>query len=213
MPVMRFRIEGLKDQCKTGVEMTYLLQLYNNLYFKAASEIFKDRKRRILPYFCTPFLIRMIQRIQSLYLLLAACCSGILLGAPLYHTVSDGASYSVYLGGLVQETPTEQVLVSQPAMVAVGALLALFPIIILFLYKRRSLQMRLSASAMLAYTAMLMLLVGSVNKSLESVKGDHLANSYGWGLILPLIGVIFLFLANRAIRKDENLVRSADRLR
>ena len=58
--------------------------------------------------FLQPFLFRMIQRIQSLYLLLAAACMGTLLAAPLYKTVSDGASFAVYLGGLVQETPEEK---------------------------------------------------------------------------------------------------------
>ncbi len=163
--------------------------------------------------FLQPFKEKMIQRIQSLYLFLAACCSGILLAAPLYHTIANGASFTFYLGGLMQESPEEKVLVSQPSLVAVGFLLTLFPLIILFLYKRRSLQLRLSASAMLAYTAMLLLLVGSINKTLDAIPGEHLAGTYGWGLMLPLIGVIFIFLANRAIRKDEALVRSADRLR
>lgn len=138
---------------------------------------------------------------------------GTLLAAPLYKTVSDGASFAVYLGGLVQETPEEKVLSSQPALLAVGLLLALFPIIILALFKKRPLQMRLCASAMLAYTAMLLLLVSGINTSLQVIPGEHLAGTYGWGLLLPLIGVILLFLASRAIRKDEALVRSADRLR
>jgi len=33
------------------------------------------------------------------------------------------------------------------------------------------------------------------------------------GLGLPLLGILCQFLARRAIRKDENLVRSMDRLR
>jgi hypothetical protein len=163
--------------------------------------------------FLQPFIFRMIQRIQSLYLVLAAACMGTLLAAPLYKTVSVNASFGIYLGGLLQESPEEKILTSQPSLLAVGLLLALFPVIILFLFKKRPLQMRLCASAMLAYTAMLLLLVSSINKSLEAIPSEHLAGSYGWGLILPLVGVILLFMASRAIRKDEAIVRSADRLR
>ncbi len=155
----------------------------------------------------------MIQRIQSIYLLLAALCSGLLLAAPLYNIETATATYQLFLGGLVQTNPKDTILTSQPAILAVGFLLTLFPIIILFLYKKRPMQMRLAASAMMANTAMLLLLVGVVNKSLEHITELHVKESYGVGLILPALSIVFLFLANKAIRKDDKLIRSADRLR
>ena len=155
----------------------------------------------------------MIQRIQSIYLLLAALCSGLLLAAPLYNIETATATYQLFLGGLVQTNPKDTILTSQPAILAVGFLLTLFPIIILFLYKKRPMQMRLAASAMMANTAMLLLLVGIVNKSLEHITELHVKETYGVGLILPALSIVFLFLANKAIRKDDKLIRSADRLR
>ncbi len=155
----------------------------------------------------------MIQRIQSIYLLLAALCSGLLLAAPLYNIETATATYQLFLGGLVQTNPKDTILTSQPAILAVGFLLTLFPIIILFLYKKRPMQMRLAASAMMANTAMLLLLVGVVNKSLEHITELHVKETYGVGLILPALSIVFLFLANKAIRKDDKLIRSADRLR
>ena len=155
----------------------------------------------------------MIQRIQSIYLLLAALCSGLLLAAPLYNIETSSANYQLFLGGLVQTNPKETILTSQPAILAVGILLTLFPIIILFLFKKRQVQMRLAASAMMANTAMLMLLAGIANKSLEQITGDHLNEAFGVGLLLPALSIVFLFLANKAIRKDDKLIRSADRLR
>jgi hypothetical protein len=155
----------------------------------------------------------MIQRIQSIYLLLAALCSGLLLAAPLYNIETATATYQLFLGGLVQTNPKEIILASQPAMLAVGILLTLFPLVILFLYKKRQIQMRLSASAMMANTAMLLLLVGIANKSLVHITELHIKETYGVGLILPLLSIVCLFLANKAIRKDDKLIRSADRLR
>ena len=155
----------------------------------------------------------MIQRIQSIYLLFAALCSGLLLAAPLYNIETATATYQLFLGGLVQTNPKETILTSQPAILAVGILLTLFPLIIFFLYKKRQVQMRLSASAMMANTAMLLLLAGIVNKSLEHITELHVKESYGVGLILPALSIVFLFLANKAIRKDDKLIRSADRLR
>ncbi len=155
----------------------------------------------------------MIQRIQSIYLLLAALCSGLLLAAPLYNIETATATYQLFLGGMVQTNPKDTILTSQPAILAVGILLTLFPIIILFLYKKRQVQMRLAVSAMMANTAMLLLLVGIVNKSIEHITELHVKETYGFGLILPALSIVFLFLANKAIRKDDNLIRSADRLR
>ena len=155
----------------------------------------------------------MIQRIQSIYLLIAALCSGLLLAAPLYNIETATATYQLFLGGMVQTNPKDTILTSQPAILAVGILLSLFPIIILFLYKKRQVQMRLAVSAMMANTAMLLLLVGIVNKSIEHITELHVKETYGFGLILPALSIVFLFLANKAIRKDDNLIRSADRLR
>ena len=155
----------------------------------------------------------MIQRIQSIYLLLAALCSGLLLAAPLYNIETASATYQLFLGGLIQTIPKEIILTSQPALQAVGLLITLFPLIILFLYKKRQVQMRLAASAMMANTAMLMLLVSIANKSIELITEPHISETYGLGLILPVLSIVCLFLANKAIRKDEKLIRSADRLR
>lgn len=37
--------------------------------------------------------------------------------------------------------------------------------------------------------------------------------SYGAGIFFPVISLIFILMAIKAIRRDENLVRSADRIR
>ncbi len=42
---------------------------------------------------------------------------------------------------------------------------------------------------------------------------EHYEVSYGPGIFFPIISLLFILLANRAIRKDENLVRAADRIR
>jgi hypothetical protein len=144
---------------------------------------------------------------------LASISSGILLGAPLNYTETASAKYTLYIGGLVQTHPEESTLSNNPVLFSVGLLLTLFPLIILFLYKKRQIQMRLAASAMMANTAMLMLMAGFANKSQEQITGRHLIEAPGGGFLLPALSIIFLFLASKAIRKDDKLIRSADRLR
>lgn len=51
-----------------------------------------------------------------------------------------------------------------------------------------------------------------VYKSL-TLSGETLVSEKGIGVVLPIISIVFLVLANKAIKKDEDLVKSADRLR
>ena len=46
-----------------------------------------------------------------------------------------------------------------------------------------------------------------------TLSGEALVSEKGIGIFLPLISIVFLVLANKAIKKDEDLVKSADRLR
>jgi len=46
-----------------------------------------------------------------------------------------------------------------------------------------------------------------------SISGGMDISEKGIGMILPIISIVFLVLANKAIMRDENLVKSVDRLR
>lgn len=49
----------------------------------------------------------------------------------------------------------------------------------------------------------------SLNLSGETVK----VSEKGIGMFLPIVAIVFLVLANKSIKKDEDLVKSVDRLR
>ncbi|MGV3695997.1 DUF4293 family protein [Flavobacterium sp.] len=46
-----------------------------------------------------------------------------------------------------------------------------------------------------------------------NTSGETAISEKGVGMFLPIISIVFLVLANRAIKKDEDLVKSVDRLR
>jgi glucan phosphoethanolaminetransferase (alkaline phosphatase superfamily) len=134
--------------------------------------------------------------------------------APLYSAEYQDIKYDVFIGGLLKRTNgTEEVIASNPALFAVLILLILMPLIAIFLFKKRKLQLRIGSSAMLSYTIFVFVLAASVNESMKLAPETGSQGNYNWGLALPFVGVILLFLANRAIKKDEALIRSADRLR
>lgn len=46
-----------------------------------------------------------------------------------------------------------------------------------------------------------------------NASGETAISEKGVGMFLPIISIVFLVLANKAIKKDEDLVKSVDRLR
>lgn len=46
-----------------------------------------------------------------------------------------------------------------------------------------------------------------------SMPGEGLTSEKGIGAFVPIVSIVLLALANRAIKKDEDLVKSVDRIR
>ncbi|WP_047246089.1 DUF4293 domain-containing protein [Maribacter thermophilus] len=136
----------------------------------------------------------MIQRIQTVYLVLVALISGIL---PFFVNLwSDARGEEIYA--------KNEVLVSIIFYV-IGAL-ALWTV---FLYKKRKNQFVINR---LNIILNLFLLGLFVYRSLN-LSGETSVSEKGIGMLIPVFSIVFLTLANRAIKKDEDLVKSVDRLR
>ncbi|MEC4005938.1 DUF4293 domain-containing protein [Flavobacterium sp. SUN052] len=52
-----------------------------------------------------------------------------------------------------------------------------------------------------------------VYRSLNLSGETPVVSEKGIGMFLPIVSIVFLVLANKAIKKDEDLVKSVDRLR
>ncbi|MFM7218182.1 MAG: DUF4293 domain-containing protein [Bacteroidota bacterium] len=149
----------------------------------------------------------MLQRIQSLYLLFVLALSVSLLFLPAYQygissgTTTDQESLDTMKSYLV----TDNVLLS-----LLNGAVALLALVAIFLFKNRRLQIRLTGLSMLLVSilvGLLFFLADNLGTTFEQRV------NYRYGAYLPIIQLVFLFLAQRNIRKDEELVRSADRLR
>lgn len=158
----------------------------------------------------------MIQRIQTVYLSLAFIAIGLLFAFPLAQFFSETGTYIFSITGLKNMVPGEpnafnSMIFLPLIVVSIGiALLALFTI---FQYKKRLLQIKLTNFGVFGSIALIMsiffLYIPMIEKKINIVP-DYL-NSIG--IYLPLIALVFTVMANRAIKRDEKLVRSADRLR
>ncbi len=136
----------------------------------------------------------MIQRIQTIYLIIVALLAGIL---PFFVNLwSDAKGEEVYA--------SNEVLVS--ILFYVSGALALWSI---FLFRNRKNQFVMNRLNMILN---LFLLGFFVYRSLN-LSGETTVSEKGIGMLIPVFSIVFLALANRAIKKDEDLVKSVDRLR
>ena len=142
----------------------------------------------------------MIQRIQSIYLLLVIFLS---LGAPFFFKLWVEADNEVFAFDLFAYESILYKLV--PISFIISALLALITI---FRYNDRQQQFVLGRIIILINLFLLGILIYlSLN-----IPGEIFSKK-GIGMFIPSIVILFAVLANKAIRKDENLVKSVDRLR
>jgi hypothetical protein len=90
-------------------------------------------------------------------------------------------------------------------------LLGVLAIVCIFLFKQRRLQFRLSVLGIIL--SIVFLFVEYLKVEEFKTTNKILAGSYQPGALLPVVMIIFFFLAAKGIYKDEKLVKSLDRLR
>ncbi len=136
----------------------------------------------------------MLQRIQTLYLLFAALVSAGLIFVLHLWVTQDG-----------------MLVFAKDSMLILGVFLvsALLSLVSLFMFKNRKSQFMLGR---LNIIVNFILLGFFVYQSLN-LSGETAVSEKGIGMFIPIISIVLLALANKAIKKDEELVKSVDRLR
>lgn len=155
----------------------------------------------------------MIQRIQTLYLLAVAALTGVLLFVPLADFADGGSEYRLFAFGL--RDAAGETVVPTLYMGIVIALAAALALLIVVLYKRRMVQLRLCvAEAVLLVGAQIFAVIHYLlaARMVESFSAFH-TQSFRFAIALPVAALILDLLAARAIFRDEMLVRSLDRIR
>ena len=129
----------------------------------------------------------MLQRIQTIYMLIALLIHVVL--AIYFHSINDSNNLTF---------SKDSVFYLMYLILAVDVLISIF------LFKKRTLQLTFNRWMIYAHV----FLGGSL---FYLFYQEHV--SQYWILCLPVFAIVFLLLANRAIQKDEELVRSVDRIR
>ena len=141
----------------------------------------------------------MIQRIQTIWLLLITICAFATYSLPIYiGHLQNGTSKNFLI-------PDNFLLF--PLIFGLGAL----ALVCIFLFKNRKLQFRLCIIGILISIATIIL---EYTKAADFKQVNNFqSGSYQLGALIPFLIVILFILAARGIYKDEKLVKSLDRLR
>lgn len=136
----------------------------------------------------------MIQRIQSVYILISIIFMIIMfLWFPI---ILDGEGTAI-----VQR--------DEPLVLGLLAGTILLSFVSIFSFKNRKRQMGLNRFNILLHV----ILLGVFAYQLLMLSGEITISKKGIGVFIPVVSIVFLVLANKAIKRDENLVKSVDRLR
>jgi hypothetical protein len=157
----------------------------------------------------------MIQRIQSVFLLLLALCMLSTLALPLWHKV-DGlthqeltlTAFNFNALGLPEPKGVGPIFLIASFAIA-SAVTAIREI---FLFRNRFGQLKLGMLNLLFIVATFGAAFYFSSKG-EAILNPKLEGQFQPAFYLPTLALMLNLLANRFIRRDEQLVRSADRLR
>jgi hypothetical protein len=136
----------------------------------------------------------MIQRIQSIWLLLASACAFATLKLPTYSGTQPDGRPSYELMGM------ENFILILPT-IAIGVI----ALINIFLYKNRTLQFRLCILAIVLELLLMFLYYREI--------ATYLDGTISLTALLHVGVLIFLILAARGIRYDDNIIKESSRLR
>lgn len=150
----------------------------------------------------------MIQRKQSIWLLLASL--SILLTIILPYGIQTTASL-----GSEQMITSDLLLSSNKLYMALVIITSLYLLFLIFLYKNRKQQMKLTLIGMLLALSLLglQLYESYFHEVNQKLVIGLLGSKLYLGILVPIITVFFVILAYTGIRADEKLVRDSDRLR
>ncbi|MGN6646581.1 MAG: DUF4293 domain-containing protein [Cytophaga sp.] len=155
----------------------------------------------------------MIQRIQSILLLISAVVLSICLFTPAWQATSEGTAYHLNSFAV---TITHGDISSDKNVAFIAGLIGLsiaLTFFIIFKYKNRMLQMRLN----MMNTILICLIEGLYFWYIRKIKlfigAAEIHETFGLAFYLPLAALVLCIIAGRRIQKDEELVKSVDRIR
>lgn len=151
----------------------------------------------------------MIQRKQSLFLLFAGVLIFLMYKIPVATFAVGDAIYQLFACHILNPETGASVISVVP-MAVLPVLSAVLSLIAVFKFKNRKLQMQIGKINLLVLFT-LIVVEGIYFLRLQTIL--ETTGKPGFSAIIPLLAIVLVFMANKAIKKDDDLIKSADRIR
>lgn len=140
----------------------------------------------------------MLQRIQTIYLTASLICTGLLFYFPFWSSEETTGLVTFGAGSHIM-------------LFLLASLLGIIQLISIFLYRNRKLQLTFCwIGLLMAMSNISIVLILYIQ---ENQGFTNFSSGIQIGAILPILIILMKYLAIRNIRKDEDLIRSMNRLR
>lgn len=157
----------------------------------------------------------MLQRIQTIFLTLVVILGVLASFMPVLSFTNAESTYLMNLYKTVSVSESADMLSKNMGVGVLQGVVQLLALVIIFLFKNRSLQMKLAKLNIL----LIALEIAAIVMYIDTVKtamgeaANNIEIGVKFGAIIPVLSLILTYLAIHFIKKDDKLVRSADRLR
>ncbi len=149
----------------------------------------------------------MIQRIQTIFLLISGILLAILLFAPLaVLQIDDATFYEIYTKGYVMESNIQY----SYSLLIFNAITILLTLMIIFMYKNRIAQMRFCVYNIILLIGLQGVIFYTIYATASKLEAEVFLE---YAALLPIVAAILHFIAFKYIKRDEELVKAADRIR
>jgi len=157
----------------------------------------------------------MIQRKQTLYLFVAGLITVILLFIPFGHLATDVAYYEYTAFAVREATPDGTLILSAIGNALLLIATSALSFITIFLYKNRRLQIKLISLNMVVILVAICAIMYIYPRFIfaHNINLNGATVNFNYAILISFVSAVGLFLAKKAVAKDEALIRSADRLR
>lgn len=158
----------------------------------------------------------MIQRVQTIYLVLAIIAGALTFFLPFAHFYANDAEIIEYAMFGVFNVQSQVVEMTGPFAFPAwifGAQAVVLPLICIFLFRNRQAQLKIVRLAYLLNLGFVVYLFFAIDAINADLFEGELSVLYHAGFFMPVAAIVFCFLAIRGIKRDEALVKSLDRIR
>ena len=156
----------------------------------------------------------MIQRIQSLFITLVIIIGVVSSFLPVISFSGETGNFIMKHYKTVAASDGH-ILIKNMGIGVLQGLVLIAAIMMLLLYKNRSTQIKLGKLNLLliALEIAAIVMYSDAAKLAISANPENVAIQFQWGASIPVLSLVLTYLSIRFIKKDDDLVRSADRLR